>query len=729
MALQRKYYYTFKDINDLSYLTEIWQNTTVTITEELIRADESPFKVIYPEVSNKFEPVRGSGCSIILLSESNMKFTDLYTADFQEYQIRLYLGTNPYTNNLIWCGYLDSELYTEPFAELNNYPVSLTGNDGFGILDRLSYVNDDNSNYSGITSQWEIMKRIFNRINLPFNSINSSLWYYYSIDNVVIQSGETIFHNVYIKNANFYDEDGTPFTLRKVLESILKPYGAYIIQLRGDIFILDNNSIAKDIYDYITVKKYNITTFDYIDTEYYYNKIGDISDIKLAESDFTYSIVSAYNKEIISYSPYKIIDLVNLDATKDFSFPLTAITYGSSGFTWKETFYDSGVTFDRYPVRGQFVNMQGLDSVNSDVKESYLKLTNSVPNNFYSPSVYNKGYLTFSIKSKDLFIVNDNSNYSLKVEMSIFPRFLDDLNNAGESHSKEIILIHLHTDISIGDKHFSYLNYYNAINNPYPPFTKKYWVDSGSTEYAVLNFYNYSDSKFFQTFDDTWLNLKNYVPLWDGVQYNYTAQDFIIPLDSSLYGDFNFNIYGYTCYKGFLNSEDVYCSDVRLKDIKFTIVDSLGNTIKDLDVEYVGTMNKQYKNEGNKIDLMCGTNLDSYPIERGGMIGKSGSTYYYIQSINKYYSGYDQILENHLLNSFESNYYEKAEKLTCKINLITPYNYGGLKGGIIGRITYENYLPSKYYTITANEIDYYEATQQITLETVKPDNLTINKSF
>jgi hypothetical protein len=82
-----------------------------------------------------------------LLSTTDRKFFDLYTADMMEYQIRFYNDTD-----LIWCGYLDSEMYSEPFNQCKNYPVTFTGTDGFALLERINYLDESGDNYTSLST-------------------------------------------------------------------------------------------------------------------------------------------------------------------------------------------------------------------------------------------------------------------------------------------------------------------------------------------------------------------------------------------------------------------------------------------------------------------------------------------------------------------------------------------------------------------------------------------------
>ena len=289
MSLQKKYYYTFKGLDNTSFLAEIWQETTATITAEEITGDEDPFYIEYPAV-NIFEPVKGSGCTLNLVSTTDRKFLNLFTANIMEYQIKLYKS-----GILYWVGYLDSELYSEPFNELTNYTVTFTGSDGFALLERLNYVDGSGNKYTGLVTQWQALQNILNKLGLPYKNIYVGLST--TCTDFTLAAGETLLHKTYTNNNNWYNEDNEPETARKVLEEILKPYAAFIIQDNANIYITDINTIAGA--STASFKKYS-SSFTYISTESINLNLGDLSSIKFAASDQQLNVVSVIINKLLN---------------------------------------------------------------------------------------------------------------------------------------------------------------------------------------------------------------------------------------------------------------------------------------------------------------------------------------------------------------------------------------------------------------------------------------------
>ncbi len=102
------------------------------------------------------------------------------------------------------------------------------------------------------------------------------------------------------------------------------------------------------------------------------------------------------------------------------------------------------------------------------------------------------------------------------------------------------------------------------------------------------------------------------------------ADDFLIPLDSGFSGGImNFEIYDFEA-----NSLVNTLRDIRIKDLVLSIVDAKGNEYNESDIEYIGYMNKNYKNEAEVITLYQGSSVLDSPIEKGSLMGFNTSYFY-----------------------------------------------------------------------------------------------------
>lgn len=687
MALQKKYYFTFQDFKRVSYTTEIWQDTTTTITAEEIQGSLNPFKIEYP-TANIFEPVKGSGCELNLLSTTDRKFFNLYTADMMEYQIRFYKS-----GVLIWCGYLDSELYTEPFNQSKNYTITFTGSDGFALLERLNYLASDGSNYTGLVLQWDIIKNILNKLVLPYKNIYVGLST--TSNDLTIVSGETLFHKTYSNNQNWYNEDGEAETTRAVLENILKSYGAFIIQDNANIYITDINTIAGTTAT--SFVKYD-SSFNYVSTDTINLNIGDLSAIRFAESNQQMNVISGFNKQIITYSPYIDSKIIDYKADNDFSNPITSVTRGTTPYRWEETTYLNSNYWNK--SYGVFASYVGLDADNIDEEDSYLKIGN-IPNN-----------LSFTTKATlPLFIP---SNSKLKISCNAYARTKDNLGDDVETDS--IYQIKIRCRLKIGDK-----QYYRTQN-----FLEG-WIAASDSRSLSLDFEQMQmnpsglNSGVFTKLDNKWIELKKARVKDKSIEYF----DYLIPLNSGFTGgQMIFEIYDWDI-KAPYNAQQAQnhdavkatVKDIRIKDLVLSVVDSNGKEYSDSDIEYVGFMNQKFKNEGDEITVYQGTSKIDNPIEKAALMGYN-TNYFYLKNWTR--EGKTDCIENLLLRSVVSNYTNKRIELSATINQLNT---------ILGCVKYDSFLAGKNLMIVGNTQNFADAATDVTLQEVIKDNLEINKSW
>lgn len=700
-SYQEKYFFFFRDTNNIEFTVQIHKladNGTVT-TSKVVPAS-NPFTVTLPSLNNKLQSVRGTGCQINLISETNMQFIDLYTANIFEYQIRVYKGSALPTN-LVWLGYLDSELYTEPFNELTNYEVSFSGSDGFALLDRMTYLNAAGDKYTGITTQYTILQNILTKIGLPFSGIRIAI--NTTIDGVTLAAAESIFHKTCVINDNFYDEDGVPFNLRKVLESIIESYGAFIQLDNGVYNIFDVHTIANA--STASVKIYD-SSFTYTSTNTSFsNLIGDLGTIKFAASDSTLNIIPAINKQVVKYSPYKATGIIDYDTSEDFTNFTGTISYnGATNYQWTESEYSTSKAWTASNY-GKFMRLQGTDGANTDVTDNYLDIINY--GNYWYGTAATK---SFTYKKQLPYILGADG-YKLKIELSIFPRVSNDLNNTLTNN--QVSTVRLVTRLKIGSKKYSY-----AAGTP-----GNTWVDAATntTTDFILPVTNRiaGTGTYAQTYaaiEDRWTDFKlNVLHNYDnGVDRN----DFLVPLPTSQItgGLLEFEIYGYQVKD--MSAAVRSIPDVRIKNVKITVVDSKGNDVSVSDTEYVGYINQQYKNEGDSMELIQGTNVSDYPIERGGLLKTDGTYYSWIKLWNK--AGKTQNIENLVLRSYVGNYENKSIEVSATTNILPT---------AIGYLTYSAWLSGKKFMITSLENNYAEATSAITMQEIFVDALDINKSF
>ena len=709
MNFQKKYFYTFKNIDEEEYIVEIWQDITgTTLTPVEVLGSVEPFSIEYTQIENKITPIHGSGANINLIADSSNDFLNLYTGKIQQYQVRCYKGSS-----LIWCGYLDSELFSSDFSNVDNYAVSFTATDGFALLDRINYVQNSYLDagasgytyvfYSGITTQWEVLTNILTKLGLPYNDIRIGLST--TSRDFTIGNYETIFHKTFIINTNYINESLEPETCRKVLEGILQPYGAFIQQVNGSIYITDLNYIANNNIQ--PFEGFNPVDYSGIGTAYINFNLGDLSTIGFKSDQSQLDIISPVNKVVISYSNYKGVDVLDYTST-DFSVSgSTSSPIGVTNYQWTETPYSNSDSWYKFN-NGRFISMFGY-GVQSGTTESYLS-TRATTN---VDLMVNK---SFTYKKELPYIVPTN-NYKLKIEMSAYFRSTDNLNKDSDSSKVNFYSGRVMAKIKIGDRYLTGKDGGDTATNNYPATHGNKWTTTNDLTVAhnfPFAFYNITSTTnvldiTFNPMNEQWINFNDNVFVsTKGVQSN----DYLVDLSGISGGEISLEIYDAMTWGwsgGGFSSNGSYLKEVRIKDVKFTIVDKDGKELNISDTEYFSNMLPEYKDE-QKVDLIHGTNTSNCPVDRGSLLYYADSKYNFCTKWTR--ENNTNILEKLLQNTIKSNYLTPTIQLSCTTNNLTS---------LIGCLTYSNWLAGKKFMITGAKLNLEDAKTELTIAEVSKD--------
>jgi len=713
MSWQKKYYYSFKDPNNKKYTVEIWEDSSSVITAEEIRGDYNPATINYP-TTDLFDPIKASVAELNLLSTLGLMYFDLYTNDMLKYQVRIYyeywITPSVSTDLPLWFGYIDAENYSEPFNSIDNYPVTVTANDGFNVLNRIQYAdyNPATNSYiafKGVNSAWVVLQRILQKLNLPWTYIYIGLSS--SPIEVTIGEDENLFEYVYVNNENYYNEDSDPESCRTVLNELLRPFGAFIIQHNSDLYITDINYIASGE---MAFKKYEYVfeATSYLVTVSIDTSIGDISALGLEDTNITLEVDNGINRQTALYNLYAESKIVEYEAGNDFSSEGTTTTIGASGYQWNETEFGASSIWDKYGY-GHFCKLAGIDPDNSKESANYLKISNQGLTGFqYYNQIGDDTKHTFSYKLKLPYLIS-STNYYLRIEMQVYIRTIDDLGGTPTLGVKAACLT---TRLKIGDKKYTSGAFY-------PSSTYSYWVDTTSSLDLILFFRDNVNSYDNNPINDSWISLdykRLYTYYKDGAWHEATkSTPFLIPLTQSQ-GDVEFDIYGYRVYD---ESTDIWTEievkDFRIKNLKITITDRDGNPYDLSDLEYVSELDANFNNKGEDIKLYHGTNATSYPLQRGNVLGLNASTGLYqpLTGFNK--AGDTDIIENLLLRSVKSNKGSANIRLNCSLPPVSP----------IGYITYSTYLTGKKFMPVSNKIDLSNGISSLTIREIHADDAVI----
>ena len=667
MSNQKKYYFSFISLNGDTHLVEIWQNTTVTLTAAEIKCEPVPFSVELPDLEHKFQTIRGRGCELNLTSETNMQlFIGLYHEDKKEFMVKHYIN-----GSVNFLGYLNSELFNEPFDFLTNYPIQVLGNDGFALLDRLQFLQSNGSIYTGIKSLFEILTICIDRIGLPFSAINIALST--TSPTFSIASHSTILHSVFVDSANFYTEDGTAETMRKVLEAILNPFGAFIVQKNGAIWITDIHTIAQN-------STITFESFVYSSSWLWSETVTFIPSKTVAEIGYfgtgqQIEQSGGKNKQVVSYSPYPAGVIIPACLGDPTEYDLTISWSTKNGYVYgvltnNKSFnvYSPGTFETSYIYTDKVSTYLRFPRQTTNVKIADLKI-----NPFISASAgnWNVGYYIkgAGIKISGKVLVKTKNNPYSSTE-------------AGKPVSR----IGLTGKLKVGAKWYtSYLgsSSWVAVDGFLPNDITAGVDDNG---------------KSLTDFRDTWQDISTtIIPIVNydisgGIVFELWSNYYLNPVHS-------------------LNHVDV--KEIWIKDFKLEFVNpTTGDAMQNTDKEYIGYLNTLEKDEATKIDLLCGTDITC--IDHGKMMYQNGSDYSSLATFTR--AGQSFCIEKLLLNSLSSNYKTGY------------YTLSGMKLNnsfdVLNVIT-DAYLSGKVFMIKSLRINYRDNSTECTLIEISPDNLTI----
>lgn len=626
MAYQKKYHYTFISIDGKTNLVELWQDTATTLTAEEVTPGDMPFSVELPELDHKFQPVWGKGCEINLISETDMKFfTGLYHVDKKEFIVKHYIDSV-----INFMGYLNSEMMRESYSFTTNYPVQVTGNDGFSLLERIQFLQDTGAIYTGVKSLFEILTICIDRIGLPFTAINICLAT--TSASITIGATETIMHHQYIDCANFINEDGEAETMRKVLESILQPFGAVITQEAGSIWVTDIHSKAAGTG--LTFKSYVLaTTWDY-DEDINFVQLKSISTVGYNGTGSDIERSGGKNKQVVSYSPYPIKEIlpVTLADLSEFSGAVPA-TFSTKGYyKYKALTGHNALNVYSPAVLEQSYRHLGV-SVEPET-ESEASICADWSAGTAATKVLDLSITPFANLTKGLTISEVSSirksfrGIAIKISGQIqFWRYWGASKDGGVRNCT------LKAILRVGDK---------SATSTGP---RGNWEDYPGSPQKYISIFVEKD------------NLSNIAGEWIDIR-GISASSLYCVNNIDLSGQCYLEIYSeidYTDTNGTVwTNTNVHNASVRLRNLSVSIVDaSTIDEVGDTDVEYIGYLNTKQKDEAEKVELICGTDITF--ADRGKIM--------YLDTVYKALKTWTRAaqtfeLEKLLLNSLSSNYRE-----------------------------------------------------------------------
>lgn len=350
MAYTVKYFAEWADFNGSSCRLELLTDAA-NVAEELRVTN---CIVTYPEIYllDK-EPVSGAGIEISFLSPTKLYFLDkLYTTNPQEVLIKLFRN-----GNIEFLGWMDSEQYSDEWTDAVNYEVTITGNNGFALLERIAY-----NGPTELTSLYNLVHAAIVATGLPYATITVATGTTIGGEGPL----ETCLNKIYSKPDNFIDEKGVVMSWREVLESILTPLDLGIFAHGNTVYLRDTHTMGAG-----GTQKYRSLSGSTSGSSVIPSPI--LLDWVLDESTINYE--KALNRASVKFNKYKY-DKVSL--------PITEETVSGSHTTYLMTAPDGKEYVERRYSACAGYDMTGVSSYsfvlvyNSETGkmiDSFLRLT------------------------------------------------------------------------------------------------------------------------------------------------------------------------------------------------------------------------------------------------------------------------------------------------------------------------------------------------------------------
>jgi hypothetical protein len=691
MSYQLKYFSNYSGLNNKKFKIEIYQNITgTTLTAvEVKKTGEKPFIKKLNDINKIYDNIITNEATIVLQTAYNLQFINMYTADMQEYKVKHYVCDSNYNVvDTIFIGYLNSEVYSEPFTDLQNYDVSFTANDGFNVLKRIKFYDENNNVINSILSGWDIIKIIFNKIFIS-DIAHIYIGFTTYISGTTLTTTGTTLNNLYFNCNNFIDEDSKVLSCRDVLTAILQPLNGYCHIYNNNLYITDYNILATGTT--YTFKTYS-NTFVYSGLTAINLDLGLLSIKNLLGENLNYETIPGINSQKLTYSPYEQNTVISIKA--NFTNSATTTLYGSDNdsYKWREDTYLNDDTFNVTGIT--FCKKYGAGTQNNtDSEAMYYKLaTTTTPYN--DPTAK-----TMTFKYALPYLVS-NSTYKLKIEMSALCNTKTYYKKNDEYGNANIKRFYIKMQMRIG----------NYILNKYGYWTLNSGLTYPDYSFTSLFFNNIQvDATHFwyEPINDQWITNVNNTNSEQGciINLNSNLQGFLYIdiLNNHTCGDENTTLYNYPLY---------------FKSLKVTVLDENNNAISSEDITYSSTLNQLYENEGDEIKTICGTNVNNSITAKGTIYYKNTSNQY-IPITTATREASTNYLEKLLLRSVQSNYEGSSVSFKCNLNSASTNLFGTFK---------YNQLPDPSILLfpVSYEIDYSNDEIEINFMQINKDSLKIN---
>lgn len=272
----------------------IYEREYVGDLVEIDRGEESPFRLLKPKsaghINDKMYPIHPTSAVLSLYSQKDYQFLPLFTQDNKKYRV-VYEVDEGSGYSEVWQGFIIPAVYRENFVSVP-YSVEVEIVDNLKRLEQETFTDDEGNLLHGSMKLIKVISLILKKTGLSLK----------------IRSGINIFETNHTKAATddpldqtyidvaCYREGAEPFDCWRVLESILRPFGARIYQC-------DNQWQIEEIDRATATYAYRVFTADGVyESNSTFNPIVDVKASSytdraaMMDEDHSLEVIPAYGK-------------------------------------------------------------------------------------------------------------------------------------------------------------------------------------------------------------------------------------------------------------------------------------------------------------------------------------------------------------------------------------------------------------------------------------------------
>ena len=192
-----------------------------------LKPDQVTFRISYRPIGLlKDTPhwtIASSVLEVYFIDDGTGLLADLWSADDEDFKVILNDGT-------------DGEWFVQPdsyeYVAGITAPASITGSDRVGDLAQTPYLQNDGTPYSGDARLIEIVANCLLKTGLSMDMRTHMRWYPFLDSNGLTENEDPLYH-LWYDQANFYDDDGNPYSCLYVLEQIMGRFQMQLFQVFG----------------------------------------------------------------------------------------------------------------------------------------------------------------------------------------------------------------------------------------------------------------------------------------------------------------------------------------------------------------------------------------------------------------------------------------------------------------------------------------------------------------